>query len=94
MLDLRNGSFLAPVPSNWVTRTGPYTFRFFAGEQEFQPTEDASNTDADPTALRTVSFGPRICSGAHAVADAATGSVCGCVAGFAPDPRPPHSGAP
>jgi Leucine-rich repeat (LRR) protein len=95
MVDMGNGSFLAPVPRTWIARTGSYTFSFFNADREFQPFISTTQTIVDnSTTLRTVNFGPRICTGVHTVADAATGSVCGCITGFAPDPRPPNSSAP
>ena len=81
IVDMRNGSLLALVDPDWITRKGPRVFHFFSDEVEFVPTMDDSNTAGPPDGimLRTVDFLPSLCMGANTGADEQTGATCECL---------------
>jgi hypothetical protein len=100
MRDNRDGTFTAPIDPSWIAHTGRFEFHFEHAGAEFWPQSNTPTTAAvasdchnppDPSdrcaGLRSVTFEPRACpDGSHTVADAATGAICECMPGFAPDP--------
>eukprot|EP01043_Picozoa_sp_COSAG02_P054694 COSAG02_NODE_6232_length_3710_cov_3.154528_3_plen_878_part_00 len=86
MVDNRDGTFIATVPSfGWVSTRGMHSFRFFHGDEEFRPSYDGSNKYVGYDDLRSVDFGPVRClPGTHTEPDQ-TGSKCLCKSGYASD---------
>jgi hypothetical protein len=93
MIDARDGTFTAAVPTDWIGQTGQYLFHFFHEGTEFRPSITVDNAPGSVsdcsfegglcTSLRTVEFLSRKCpEESHTVPDA-TGATCNvCEEGF------------
>lgn len=91
MIDNRDGTFSAIIPTQWIASKGTYVFQFFQEDEEFTPfltIGNAYGTDPDcraPTygpcaSVRTVFFAARQCP-KFAVVDE-SGTRCSCAPGF------------
>eukprot|EP01043_Picozoa_sp_COSAG02_P004993 COSAG02_NODE_133_length_34692_cov_83.845229_6_plen_931_part_00 len=79
MVDNRDGTFTATVPSSgWVSTQGSHMFRFYHGDEEFQPNYDRFDSYKAYDILRTVNFRPINCTSKPHSEHDSTGSTCIC----------------